>query len=436
MATSHNKFEKNIPSNTQRRISLSRTKDHLFRKTTLANGLRVISEEVPASHSLAIGVWINVGSQHESPQQNGISHFIEHAVFKGTRRRKTHQIAQYLESVGGYVNAFTSKEQTCYYARVMDVHLGRAIDLLSDIVLNPVFHQREIEKEKLVIIEEMRASEDEPEEIIHDYFERLIFSPHPLGQTIIGTEENIRSFSQTDLIEFCRSYYTCENILISAAGKIDHNRLVEEVDRAFAPAPAGKTEVHTHMFKRSGARSEKICKPIQQVHACFGNVIPGIHHPHRYAMFVLNTLLGDGMSSRLFQTIRERYGYAYSIFSFLTLMKEAGVFGIYFGTEKNNTEHCFELIREELHALRSKRISGRELHRAKEQVKGNLLLGLESTTNKMMHVARDEIYFQKYEPIESVLSDIDALTVGEIHAAAEMICDLENFSTTLLVPQE
>ena len=419
---------KNIRPITQR--------ENAFNKTLLRNGLRILSERVPYANSVAIGVWINAGSRYELPKENGLSHLVEHAVFKGTTRRKTHQIAQYLEAVGGYLNAMTTKENTCYYARVLPEHLERAVDLLSDLVLHPTFPEKEIEKEKQVIIEEMHAIEDEPEDMVHEYFEKLIFSPHPLGQPIIGTEENINAASAASLRRFTKKFHTTGNMVIAAAGNVHHDALTHCIEKYFSENERGAVTSSVEKLSRKKSRAEIFHKPTQQIHVCFGKPTPPIKTTSRYAMALVNIILGDGMSSRLFQAIRERYGLAYSVYSFLSFMREAGVFGVYFGADEANLDRCISVTKEQLYALRIGSITTRELHRAKEQMKGGILFSLESVSDRMSHIARNELYFEKYFSTESILQDIDAVTLDEVHEVASSLCDVESYFMTTVLPEK
>lgn len=408
----------------------------LFHKSALRNGLRVITEAVPGMRSCAVGIWIDAGSEDEPGELNGISHFIEHMVFKGTKRRSTRRIAQYLESVGGYLNAFTTKEHTCYYARVRDVHLRRALDILADIVCNSRFPAGEIGKEKQVIVEEMKSLEDEPEEMLHDHFEQHLLSPHPLGRLVIGTEATVRALRRSDLLAYARSHYAKSNMLVVGVGNVAHDSFLREVERSFANAPEGKLRKRRRKPPEHRRFLERLQKPISQTHLCFGTLVPDAHSPERYALALVNTLLGDGMSSRLFQSVRERHALAYSIYSFLSLFDEAGIFGIYVATDAAQGHRCLHLIGEELRRLESRGISPRELRRTKEQMKGNFLLGLESTTNRMTAIARNELYYGRHETPEDVLRAIDRVTLDEAAEAIARLTAMETFSTMVIEPEK
>jgi len=398
-----------------------------FRETLLPSGLRIVTEQVPSVHSLAVGIWINAGSRDETVDSSGMAHFIEHSVFKGTARRRTHHIAQFLEAVGGYINAFTSKDATCYYARVLRPHLPRAVHLLADLVQNPSFPQKEIEKEKQVIVDELRGSEDDPEELSHEFFEELLYGKHPLGRPILGREDVIRSFTRDDLQSFIRRHYTAENITVAAAGAVDHDRLVELCEEELSALPRGPRP-RRRKPRRSGARSDVRRRPVQQTHLLLGSVTSGYHGRERHTLTVLNALLGDGMSSRLFQRVRERYGFGYNIYSFLSMYGDVSTFGVYAGLEPAHCTRARELILRELNTLVDRRVSMRELNRAKEQVIGGLLMGLESMTNRMTRIARDAMVFGRDIPVARIVEDIQAVNPEDLRVLAAELFDPSRLS--------
>jgi len=408
----------------------------LYRKSVLDNGIRVVSESIPHVRSVSIGIWADVGSRDESVSQNGISHFIEHMVFKGTKKRSVRDIAQSLESLGGYLNAFTTKEQTCFYARVLDTNVPEAMDVLSDILLHATFKEQELEKEKLVVIEELKNAEDDPEDIIHDYFEKALFPDHALGFPIIGTEKNLRGFKREDLFSHVKAHYQPSRIVVAAAGKVDHDRLVklavkhlEQPSRRTSQRnrPPGPTRV-TRPLKREYPR------PINQAHICMGTVGYSIHHKDRYPLMVLNALLGEGMSSRLYQTIREKHGYAYSVYSFVNLLSDTGLFGAYIGTDKKNIDNSIRLVHKELRRLKETPVSRAELGRTQAQIKGTMMLGLENMSSRMMRLGSSELYYQKYITLDSILKKVDAVTPQDIQKVAVDLFDLTRFSTVIIRP--
>jgi predicted Zn-dependent peptidase len=405
-----------------------------YAKTVLSNGVRVISEELPFVKSVSIGIWIDTGSRNETPETNGISHFIEHMVFKGTAHRSVKKIANSLESVGGYINAFTGKEHTCYYARVLDEYVENAVDVLSDLVQHATFPAKELEKERLVILEEIKNVEDDPDDQIQDYFEAMLFPRDPLGLPVLGTPETVKAFTREQLIQYRANFYSGSNIVIAAAGNVTHGRFVELIEKYFtmtggtAPAKAGVKKHRTHPQRKEYA------KPIQQAHLTTGTIAFPVHSPHRYPAMVLNTLLGDGMSSRLFQNIREKYGFAYTVYSFLTLMEDTGIFGVYAATDVKHIQKTIDLVTKELQTLAVKPLSTVELQRSKAQLKGNILLGLESTSHRMMRLGSGELYFNDFVSLESIVKNIDVVTQSDVLEVAERLFKPEQFSTVVFVP--
>jgi predicted Zn-dependent peptidase len=408
-----------------------------YQKTLLSNGVRVISEQIPFVRSVSVGVWVNNGSRDETESTNGISHFIEHMVFKGTKKRSVREIARSLESVGGYLNAFTGKEHTCYYARVLDQHTPLAIDVLSDMVLDATFPAPELEKEKGVVIDELKQAEDDPDDIIHDYFERAIFGQHTLGNPIIGTEKNLRSFSQVDLFKFRAEKYLPNSVVLTAAGNIEHTHLValaEKAFRTFGSTPGNGRTNRAHPKRQKGGLQE-FQKPIQQAHICTGTTSYSIQGKERYPLMTLNAILGEGMSSRLFQNIREKHGFAYSVYSYANLLSDSGSFGVYVGTDRQHVEKCVELIWKELKALRSTGVSVAELRRVKEQMKGSMMLGLESIPNRMMRLGTSELYFGELTPIDSITKKVEAVRAEDVQAIADDLFREDRFATIIFKPE-
>ncbi len=412
------------------------TADALYRKTILPNGLRVVSETIPYVRSISLGIWANVGSRDETEDQNGISHFLEHMAFKGTKKRSVKEIAQSLESVGGYINAFTTKEQTCFYARVLDQHLAKSIDVLTDILLNATFSPSELEKEKLVVLEELKNVEDNPDDLVHDYFEKALFPRHSLGFPIIGTEANLRRFQRSDLREHVKAHYVPSNLVIAAAGNVEHETLVRLSEQAFRrwPTSTASRKRATASVRTARPASEEHTRPINQAHVCLGAIGYGIRHRDRYPLMVMNTLLGEGMSSRLYQTVREKYGLAYSVYSFVHMFSDTGVVGAYFGTDKGKIDDSVELIRKELVRLQTRPVPRAELDRTKAQIKGTMMLGLESMSNRMMRLGSSELYFEAIQPIDTILKRIDAVTHESIQHVAHDLFHKDQFTTVVIRP--
>jgi predicted Zn-dependent peptidase len=413
-----------------------RTENSLYRKTVLDSGLRVVSETIPHVRSVSLGVWANVGSRDEDSRLNGLSHFLEHMVFKGTKTRSIRDIAQSLESLGGYLNAFTTKEQTCYYARVLDEHVEHAMDVLSDLMSNATFRQTELEKERLVVIEELKNAEDDPEDIIHDYFEKAIFPKHPLGNPIIGTAATLRGFQRVDLKNHLRRNYAPSRLVVAAAGNIDHDLLVRLVTKYFrhfkgdgevvrrAPGPVRSTK----------GTYEEIPRPISQAHICMGTIGYGIRHRDRYSLLALNALLGEGMSSRLYQTIREKHGLAYSVYSYATLLSDTGIFGAYLGTDKKSIPDALELLHRELDRLKRRPVPKAELDRTKSQIKGTLMLGLENMSSRMIRLGSGELYLESYIALDSIIGNIDAVSSESIQRVSADLFHESAFSTVIIRP--
>lgn len=408
----------------------------LYQKTILENGIRVVSETIPYVRSVSVGVWANVGSRDESGSENGLSHFLEHMVFKGTKSRSVREIAQSLESLGGYLNAFTTKEQTCFYARVLDEHVEQAVDVLSDLVQHATFKKEELEKEKLVVIEELKNAEDDPEDIIHDYFEKTLFPTHPLGFPIIGTERNLRAFTRQDLQLHVAEHYTTPNFVVAAAGNVDHTKLVRLTEKSLR-----KGNHHQHGAARAQAPtkpvkvvSQEYTRQIQQSHLCVGTVGYSIRHKDRYPLMVMNALLGEGMSSRLYQTIREKHGLAYSVYSFVNLLSDTGSFGAYIGTDKNNLVNATTLMYSEFERLRRKAVPMAELDRTKSQIKGTMMLGLENMSGRMMRLGSSELYFNTFTSLDAILKKVNAVTPEAIHRVANDLLREDRLSTVVIRP--
>src|SRR5574341_1343341 len=391
----------------------------MFAKSVLDNGIRVVSHEMADHRSVSLGIWVENGSRHESAPQNGISHFIEHLLFKGTERRTAAEIAEEMDAVGGVINAFTSKEHTCYYAKVLDENLPLAIDLLTDIFLHSSFDAEEIERERSVILQEISQAEDTPDDYVHDLFSLDFFKDHPIGRPICGRADTVSAFQRDDFLAFFRSRYRPRRVVVAGAGNLRHEELVREmaarlgsvgdgVNEGSAGAPEGESAPQM----RAGVFPH--VKSLEQVHLCLG--MAGIHqsHPKRYVSHVLNTMLGGGMSSRLFQEIREKRGKAYSVYSFSSMYKDVGYVGVYAGTSDDSVHEVVELILKELKKLAAGKLTGDELSRTQGQLVGGMMLGLESTDSWMSHVARNEIYFGRAITTEEICQGIRSVTRADV----------------------
>ncbi len=408
--------------------------DSSYRKTVLDSGVRVISEKIPYVRSVSIGAWITVGSRDENAKINGISHFIEHMMFKGTSSRNAAEIAQSLESVGGHLNAFTGKEQTCYYAHILDEHLEIAVDVIADFLSDSIFDPVEMAKEKKVILEELRAIEETPEELVFDLFWRDIFDD-PLGLSIIGNQKTINQFSQDNILDYISHNYSSNRIVVAASGNVDHETLVNLVRNKFEKMPKSVANNPVQSNIKKPARNV-IEDGSLQSHICIGT--PGLPYVHKekFSLLILNTLLGGGMSSRLFQNIREKHGLAYSIYSFLDFLFDTGILGVYVGTDLQNIDPALELINQELNKLRTQKVRRDELDRIKAQLKGNIMLGLESTSSRMSRLAKMEIYLEDYHTLDSTLAEIEKVTSEDILTVATRLLNEDNIFTTILKPKK
>lgn len=393
-----------------------------IQKSVLPNGIKVITETLPESKSFSLGFWFEVGSRDENLSNNGITHFIEHMFFKGTKNRSAKKIATEIESCGGYLNAFTSKEHTCYYSKGLVEHFSTSFDVLSDMIQNSLFKQSEIKKEAGVIVDELRDLEDNPEELIHDRFEEILFDGNSLSYPIIGNEKNIRKFNHTDFVNYINQKYAYDRMLIVACGGVKHESIVKLSEKYFGKnffKSNNKRKLYTnHKLK---PKIKFINKEIHQVHAVLGTSTFGFNNRKRTHVSLLSHLLGEGSSSRLFQSLRERNGITYQINSFLNSFYDTSVFGIYFSTNEKMFIKAVRLIEDELKKLLHKKISDKELNKAKESLKGNLILSMESTSNRMMRIAQSEIYFHRVKSLDEIIQEINAVTIGQIAEAANKV---------------
>jgi predicted Zn-dependent peptidase len=402
-----------------------------YQKTVLENGIKVITEEIPYLQSVSIGVWVITGSRDEKSKENGISHFIEHLLFKGTERRTAFDIAKEIDSVGGTLNAFTGREYTCFYAKVIDKNLPLAIDLLSDIFLHSLMDPNDVEKERMVILQEIKMVEDTPDDYIHDLFNRVCWGDHPLGFPIFGTSELVQSFDRNQICQFFKENYQPNRMIICAAGNLHHQEVVDWIGETFGQLPKSdkrKERVRPYPFSTTNVWK----RDLEQVHFCLGT--KGLQHNHslRFASYILNTILGGGMSSRLFQEIREDRGLAYSVYSYLPTYIDAGLVVVYAGTSEDSLQKVIELTLNEFHRLKTAPFKNGELETAKEQLKGNLLLSLESSDNLMTRLAKNEIYFESYLPVEKILRAIDEVKEEEVRGLASELFDRDFFCLTVL----
>ncbi len=405
----------------------------VYQKTVLDNGIRVISEKVNSVRSISIGIWVDVGSRDEAPPESGVSHFLEHMVFKGTRKRTAKEIAQALESVGGILNAFTTREQTCYYAHILDEHLPIAVDVLSDILKDSLLDPQELEKEKKVIIEEIKDIEDNPGDLIHDLYATALWPEHPLGRPVIGTRETVSSLKRNNLTSYMQKNYSSKKVVVAASGNVKHEELVKLIEQSLSFDSGNGSETNSgEVPVKSNVKI--VTRETAQSHICLGVTSFPYRHPSRQILFVLNTILGGGMSSRLFQTVRENSGLAYSIYSFLDFFEDAGTFGVYLGTNSEQVQKALELVLQEIKNMKKEELSSQELYFAKSQIKGNLVIGMESTSNRMTRLARNELFLNEYLPIEKTIAEIEKVKEKEIHEIANRLFTPERLCLALIGP--
>jgi predicted Zn-dependent peptidase len=404
-----------------------------FKKTILPNGIKIITEHIPHVQSFSLGFCFNVGSRDENKRNNGITHFIEHMLFKGTTTRTARKIAEEIEAYGGYLNAFTSKEHTCYYGRGLSKHLPRTFSVLSDMIQNPAFKQNEIKKEAGVVIDELNDINDNPEELIFDKFEEIIFDGNSLGLPIIGTEKNISSFNQDDLFNFVNDKYGFNNLTIAASGQVNHEQILYLADKYFLK-DLGKKNLRRKFVIPSASPDQYINKPIQQVHIIIGRAAYGYRDKKRMALNVLSHILGEGSSSRLFQRVREKNGIAYQLNTFLNSFYDISSFGVYLSTNEKQANKAVGLIHEEFEKMISKRVSDKELKKGKEYIKGNLLLGLENTTSRMFNLANSEFYYGRFITPAELIQMIESVTSDEVLQIAHEILDDSKLTRVVISP--
>jgi predicted Zn-dependent peptidase len=381
--------------------------------------------------SVSIGVWLTRGSRHETAERGGIAHFVEHMLFKGTTSRSAEDIAQAIDSIGGQLDAFTAKEYASYYIKVLDEHLPLAIDILSDIVRNPAFTPEDIEREKKVVVEEIKMVEDTPDDLVHELFTQGFWENHPLGRPILGTRETVESFDTELLRQYFRGAYTARNLIVSAVGNLDHARVRELVEAKLGSLP-GPAESIQEDAPRVAPKILIRNKELEQSHLCVGASSYPQNHDDRYASYVLNTLLGGSMSSRLFQNVREKRGLAYAVFSGLSAYRDAGTFTIYAGCSNEAVGQVIDLVVEELRAVKQTSVLPAELQRAKDHLKGSLMLSLENTASRMSHLARQEIYFDRQFGLDETLQGIERVTVDDVQRVAVDLFRSGSLAATVL----
>ncbi|MBU8906963.1 M16 family metallopeptidase [Desertibacillus haloalkaliphilus] len=403
----------------------------MVQKIELANGLRLVCEQIPHVRSVSIGIWVHTGSRFETESENGISHFLEHMFFKGTKNRSASEIAEAFDRIGGHVNAFTSKEYTCFYAKVLDEHASYAIDILSDMFFNSIFAEEEVKKEKNVVFEEIKMVDDTPDDIVHDYLSEASYGVHSLGYPILGTVDTLKTFDGDFLRDYMKRHYTAEHVVVSMAGNID-DQLIDTVKSTFSAVKPGKqgpkVEAPTFLAKRITKQ-----KDTEQAHLCLGFNGLQIGHEDIYPLVVLNNLLGGSMSSRLFQEIREKRGLAYSVFSFHSSYQDSGLLTIYGGTAPNQLNDLYDGIKQTLDSLVAGNVSEKEIENGKEQLKGNLMLSLESTNSRMSRNGKNELLLKRHRSLDEMVEEINEVTHKDVNRLAEQLFN-RDFSLSLISP--
>jgi len=405
----------------------------MYRKSILPNGIRVVTEAIPYVKSVTLGIWVGTGSRSEEEHNHGISHFIEHMVFKGTHHRSAKDIAETVDEVGGQLNAFTGKEYTCYYIKVLDTHLELALDVLSDMLLSSKFNKEDINREREVVLEEVHMYEDTPDELVHDIHLNNIWAGHALGRNILGTIPSIEKFDQKLIHEYYKDFYTPDNIVIAAAGNLTHERFEELAERYFGKMLGTKQQVSVAPPQIIAATTIQM-KAIEQVHLCLGTRSVPQSSPDIYALHILNNILGGGISSRLFQSIREEKGLAYSIYSYQSNYSDGGLLTIYAGTRPSNTAQVTELIWKNITELKATGITPRELTKTKEQLKGSLLLGLESSSSRMSRIGKMETTLGKHITLDDIVTNIDKVSLEDLRQLTQQLFTSETLCFTALGP--
>ncbi len=414
-------------------LAIAATPARNIRQTTLPNGLMVLTESMPHMRSVSMGVWINTGSRDEAPEQNGLSHFVEHMVFKGTTSRDAKQLARETDAIGGNLDAFTGKETICFNIKVLDENVLRAMDILADLVLHPTFAADDVKREQSVILEEIKMDEDNPDYLVHEIHTANFWKGDPLARSILGTAKTVSAFDEVAVRAFHASRFAPANMVFSAAGNLQHESMIALVESYFGELSASDSQterfaaptVTPHITLRNK-------KSLEQVQLCLGVPAPPVDSKDRYVLYMLNTILGGGMSSRLFQTVREEAGLAYSIYSEMSPFRDAGTLSIYAGTSIEKTAEMIRLILKELRLMKDEPVSDEELLRAKDQSKGNIVLGLESSAARMSNLARQQMYYGRFTSTDEITAEVERVTAADIQRVARELFQPDLISLTLL----
>lgn len=408
----------------------------MYIKHKLDNGIRIVAEEIKYVNSVSLGIWVKVGSRYENVNNNGVSHFIEHMLFKGTKNRTAKEIASSIDKIGGQLNAFTAKECTCYYAKVLDTHFDIALDILTDMFFNSSFSEIEIEKEKGVVLEEIGMYEDSPEDLVHDIFTQSVWSGNPLGMPILGTEESLKSIQRNDILDYISKNYTPDNIVVSVVGNFQEKYIIEKIEKAFSdfkPDKADRKAISKPVFT---AKCKHKKKDTEQAHLCLGFNGLALGDRYTYPLLVMNNIFGGAMSSRLFQKIREEKGLAYSVFSYPSSYTDCGILSIYAGMKPSQLDFVLELINEEIKRIKDNGISEEELYDSKQQIKGSYILGLESTSGRMTSIGKSELLLDKIYSPKEITELIDAVTMEDIEHIIDYIFNSEEMGAAIIGPND
>ena len=402
-----------------------------IRRAVLANGVRLATERMPHVRSVAVGVWLTRGSRHEPSEHTGIAHFVEHMLFKGTPTRSAEEIAQQVDSIGGQIDAFTSKEYAGYYLKVLDEHLPLAVDILADLITNPTFTDDDIEKEKKVILEEIKMVEDTPDDLVHEIFAEGFWAGHPLGRPILGTPSSVSALDRTTLKRYFANTYVAANFVVVAVGNLQHDNVQELLERALDGLPHNGPDI-ADVAPVIASSIQVRRKELEQSHVVFGTPALPQHHPERYAGYALNTTLGGSMSSRLFQNVREKRGLAYAVFSGLSAYQDSGALSIYAGCANDAVADLIEVVVAEIRQMKAGGLEPVELRRAKDHLKGSLMLGLESTSSRMSHLARQEMYRDRTTSLDEMLAAIERVTAEDVLRLADRFFVNGSLAVTVL----
>ena len=406
----------------------------MYQRTELPNGLRIVTEYIPYVRSISLGIWFEVGSRDEEDHERGYSHFIEHMLFKGTKKYSAKEISEIIDMLGGQLNAFTAKEHTCYYVRVLDEYLEVAADILKEMILESLFLDKELEKERSVIVQEINMYDDSPDDLVHDLLYQLLFPNHPLGKDILGPKENILETKRQNLLDYYQKHYTTNNLIIAAAGNVNHQQIIDLFADAFSKLPSNYlAKRRTSITTATGVFQTKE-KDIEQVHLCLGGQGLARDDHEKYALFLLDTILGGGASSRLFQELREERGLVYSTYSYHSAYRETGTFGVYAGYGIDDHEYVLDILVSEIRKLATLELDEAEIERAKSLLRGGFLLSLESTVNRMMRVAKAEISERRLVEVDETIDAISQVTSEEVFSLAKRLLDLGNWCGALVGP--